>query len=198
MGATQTFLRYMSAPFSLSVVYRDVNGNLQVFNTSLAFLLEPFIELVLVDSKAVIEGSTATVSGTVANYGIATARSVVVRAIYGNACGETLIGDLDPASQSSFRIEFRISNKTGDTMILQLIYRDEYGRADTVNLTIAVVTRQIETTTTPQQAAGIHYNHAAVIALVSIFLIAIAVSLYRYIKAHAKAVEKAIAEAAQR
>jgi hypothetical protein len=198
MGATQTFLRYMSAPFSLSVVYRDVNGNLQVFNTSLAFLLEPFIELVLVDSKAVIEGSTATVSGTVANYGIATARSVVVRAIYGSASGETLIGDLDPASQSSFRIEFRISNKTGDTMMLQLIYRDEYGRADTVNLTVAVVRRQIETTTTPQQAAGIHYNHAAVIALVSIFLIAIAVSLYRYIKAHAKAVEKAIAEAAQR
>ena len=193
MGATQTYLRYMSVPFSLSIVYRDVYGDLQVFNTSLAFILEPFIELMLIETKASAEGSTITVSGTVANYGIASARSVVIKAMYGSIGQETLIGDVDPASQSSFRLDMNVNSVTSNVVVLQLIYRDDYGRVNTLNYTIPLAIRQIESSTTaPQQV--VTYNNTIIIGLVAAFLIVIGIILYRYVRIHSKALEKSFAE----
>jgi hypothetical protein len=198
MGTTQTYLRYMSVPFALSIIYRDANGNLQVFNTSLAFILEPFIEIVLLDAKASVStGSVIAVSGTIANYGIATARSVVAKVLYSGFEGETLVGDVDPASQSSFRVELKVNNILSDNVLLQLIYRDEYGRINSVNYTLQLITIRTETTTQSQQPSSIQYNHYIVIGLVTAFLAAVSITLYWYAKKHAKAIEKAVTESSQ-
>jgi hypothetical protein len=197
MGTTQTYLRYMSVPFSLSIVYRDVYGNIQAFNTSLAFILEPFIELLLTEVKASGAGSTIIVSGTIVNYGIATARSVVVKAVYSGVEQETLIGDVDPASQSSFRLEMEVSNIANNTLLLQLAYRDEYGRISTLNYTIPIIIRRVEVTPTVPQQQGVVYNYILVIGLATAFLTVIGLALYKYIKARTKALEKVVAEVAK-
>ncbi|MEM0026476.1 MAG: hypothetical protein QXT53_00885 [Ignisphaera sp.] len=191
-GGTQTYLRYMSVPFSISILYRDVYGNTQFFNTSIAVLIQPFIDMALLDAKATLSGNTLAVSGTVANYGIASARSVVVRAVYDDSYGETLVGDVDPASQSAFRIEMEAKSSTKRNVLIEIIYRDDYGRINVDNYTIPLLIQATETVaTTPQQATPI-YNHYIVIAIVAAFLVAIGYLLYRYMKVHAKAIEKAI------
>ncbi|MEL9941033.1 MAG: hypothetical protein QW348_01845 [Ignisphaera sp.] len=191
-GGAQTYLRYMSVPFSISILYRDVYGNTQFFNTSIAVLIQPFIDIVLLDTKATLSGNTLAVSGTVANYGIASARSVVVRATYGDSYGETLVGDIDPASQSAFRIEMEVKSSTERNVLIEIIYRDDYGRINVDNYTIPLLVQATETVvTTPQQATPI-YNHYIVIAIVAAFLATIGYFLYRYMKAHAKAIEKVI------
>ncbi|MDK6028184.1 hypothetical protein QPL79_02240 [Ignisphaera sp. 4213-co] len=192
MGGTQTYLRYMSVPFSLSLVYKDVNGNTQFFNTSIAVLIEPFIDISLLDSKATLSGKSLSISGTVANYGIASARSVVVKAIYGNSYGETLVGDIDPASQSAFRIEINVNNISSNTVVLKIVYRDEYGRTDVINYTVPIIIQQTTSTVTISQQEAVIYNHYVIIAIIATFLTVIGYFLYRYVKIHAKAIEGSI------
>lgn len=192
-GGVQTYLRYMSAPFSLSVVYRDVYGNTWFFNTSLAIIIEPFIDITLLDSKARFANGLLTVSGTIANYGIASARSVVARIIYDNKYQETLIGDLDPASQSAFRIEMKTEKTVSDSVSLQILYRDDYGRILTENYVIPLQIQVVETPTATQTQQILPlYNHYLVISIIVVFLVIIGYILYRYIKAHAKALETTI------
>ncbi|MEM4514229.1 MAG: hypothetical protein QXZ41_06965 [Ignisphaera sp.] len=192
-GGVQTYLRYMSAPFSLSIVYRDVYGNTWFFNTSLAIIVEPFIDITLLDAKARFANGLLTVSGTIANYGIASARSVVARTTYGDKYQETLIGDLDPASQSAFRIEMRPEKAVSDTVSLQILYRDDYGRILIENYVIPLQIQSVETSiaTQTQQIIPL-YNHYLVIFIIVVFLVAIGYILYRYIKTHAKALETTI------
>ncbi|MEM4789363.1 MAG: hypothetical protein QXM55_00250 [Ignisphaera sp.] len=192
-GGIQTYLRYMSAPFSLSVVYRDVYGNTWFFNTSLAVLVEPFIDIVLLESRARFANGLITSSGTIANYGIASARSVVVRIVYGDKYQETLIGDLDPASQSVFRIEMNFDRIISDTISLQILYRDDYGRILSENYTLPLQIQLTETLTTTliQQTVSL-YNHYLVILIIVVFLIVVGYVLYRYVKAHTKVLETTI------
>ncbi len=133
-----------------------------------------------------------SISGTVTNYGIASARSVVVKAIYGNSYGETLIGDIDPASQSAFRIEINVNNIGSDAVVLEIVYRDDYGRIDTVNYTIPISVQQTTLTTATLQQETVIYNHHVVIAIVAVFLAVIGYFLYRYVKIHAKTIEESI------
>jgi hypothetical protein len=197
-GAGQAYLRYMSVPFMVSVVFRDANGYMHVFNTSIALMIEPFIDLALLDAKASISGETVAVSGTLANYGIASARSVVAKAFCGDGEGETMIGDVDAASQASFRIEFKAKQKSCSDVLVQAIYRDEYGRVNVVNFTLPLVIERTATITTTSAPPSMFSNHAIVITLVALFLAAIEYALYRYVRAHAKAVERIVAEVGKR
>jgi len=198
MGGVPAYLRYATAPFALTVVYRDVYGNTQFFNTSIALLVEPFIDLGLSDTMAVLSGATLSVSGTVVNYGIAPARSVVVRALYGNKSQETFIGDLDPASQAAFRIEIDVGGSTPSEVALQIVYRDEYGRESISNYTVPVFVRlPTETPTAPAEQIPA-YSHYIIIVATAAFLAATGYALYRYVRAHARALESSVAEIERR
>ena len=197
-GAGQAYLRYMSVPFMASIMFRDVNGYLRAFNTSIALMIEPFIDLVLLDTKAGIRGGIAVVSGSIANYGIASARSVILKALYGGGEGETMVGDLDSASQASFRIEFNVLQPEGDKVFIQVIYRDEYGRVNTVNFTIPIIVERVTTVSTASTPTPLIHNHAIIITLVSVFLALIGLVLYRYLKTYAKAIEKMVVDVGKR
>ncbi|MEM0501227.1 MAG: hypothetical protein QXU24_03600 [Ignisphaera sp.] len=180
MGAAQTYMRYMSVPFGITVVYRDASGFMQYFNTSVSILLEPFIDLRLEDVRAIISGGVLRVSGIVVNYGIATARSVEARINVDGELVRTLVGDIDPASQSAFRIEARVERLPND-VTLSIVYRDEYYIENVLERRISF-TVETPTTTYIQQGQPLQLNHILVIVAVSLFLLVMALIFYRYMK----------------
>jgi hypothetical protein len=185
-GGVQAYLRYMSVPFSLTILYRDVYGNTHYYNTTLAVLVEPFIDIAVTGVKATIINKTLSISGIIVNYGIAPARSVCVKATYGNYYSETLLGDLDPASQSAFRLELSAEEILGDNVVLTVKYRDEYGRVEESNYTIKVTIVQTTETTPPKQIGGIWYPGYYIITSIAVllFLSIVALMIYRYLKTH--------------
>ncbi len=191
MGTASTYLRYMSAPFMVTIVYKDVIGTLRYLNTTIAVNIEPFVDLRVEGLKATYLNNQLRISGTVVNYGIATARSVEARISINGSTSSTLIGDIDPASQSAFRLEL----DTGYTPRCELIivYRDEYNieRYLTIPITVAISElTTIASTAGPSQQLA--FNHYIVIALISLFLFTIGFILYRYVKLHMKKLEKSI------
>jgi hypothetical protein len=183
-GGVQAYLRYMTAPFNLAISYRDVYGYTGYYNTSIAVLVEPFIELVLSSTKATLSGGTLSISGVILNYGIATARSIVVKAVYMDKSTETLVGDLDPASQMAFRLEMSVGSGGGDKVLLIVSYRDEYGRVEELNYTLSINRVESIATTSPKQSEGLLPGYATVSISVVVFLAVIALLIYRYLKKH--------------
>lgn len=184
-SGVQAYLRYMSVPFTLTIVYRDVYGYVNYYNTSLAVLLEPFIELSATTTKVALTGNTLSISGILVNYGIATARSIVARAVYNGVSSEALIGDLDPASQTAFRVELKINEFTSTSVLLSIIYRDEYGRINELNYTLPITRVEVNNTTTQPVAStsqGIEYG--IVVVFVAVFLGLVAFLLHRYLRKH--------------
>jgi len=185
-GGVQAYLRYMSAPFTLTILYRDVYGYAYYHNTTLAVLIEPFIDIAVVNVKATLTNKTLSVVGVVANYGIATARSVLVRASYGDRSSETLLGDLDPASQSAFRVEMSVDEVVGDNLLLTIRYMDEYGRVEELNYTVKITVLQVQEVPLPRQGeARWHAGYVITLVAVIAFLAIVALMIYRYLKAHA-------------
>ncbi len=181
MGAAQTYMRYMSVPFGVTIVYRDVSGFMQYLNTSISVLLEPFIDLRLEDVRAVISGDILRVSGVVVNYGIATARSVEAKINIDGNLTTTLIGDIDPASQSVFRIEARVK-EVPDTIMLYIVYRDEYYVENVLERKLYVAIEAPTATYTQPQTQSLQSAHIFVIIAVSLFLLAMAFVFYKYMK----------------
>ncbi|MFZ8782499.1 MAG: hypothetical protein ACO2OR_00720, partial [Desulfurococcaceae archaeon] len=184
-GGVQAYLRYMSAPFTLTLLYRDACGNMYYYNTTLAVLIEPFIDLSVANLKSVLRNSVLSVSGVVVNYGIATARSVAVRAVYANYTSETLLGDLDPASQVAFKLELGVREAAEDYVLLVVEYRDEYGRVERLNYNLTLT--RVEHTT-PSAPAGptteTRDAYITVTVVVAAFLAVVALMMYRYLRAH--------------
>ncbi|MEM1643153.1 MAG: hypothetical protein QXS70_01985, partial [Desulfurococcaceae archaeon] len=143
----------------------------------------PFIDLRVVSAKADLRGSVLVVSGVLANYGLATARSIEVAVIYGGLRASTFMGDLDSASQTAFRVELSVNNTAGKEAIIEISYRDEYYRLESTSFNITVVQVQVTTTTQPPQKWPIlEVEHYLVIAIVAAFLTAFLLLLYRYLR----------------
>ncbi len=189
-GAGGTALQYSSLPVVLTIMYRDVVGRQYVYNTSTTVLIEPFIDIRFSeDVKAELRGTTLVVSGTIVNYGLATARSVEVRAIVGEKTSKTFIGDIDPASQSAFRVELTVPSSTTSVRV-EAVYRDEYNMIHMVSKTLPVTVLELNTTTTVVERSWITPTHITVIVLVAVFLGVIAMLLYRYLKKHTRRLEE--------
>ncbi len=130
--------RYSTIVFTYTIVYRDANGVLHVYNFTRGTQLLPFIEVRLgADTRAEQRGSRVIVGGTVLNTGIATAHSVTIEVIAGKHHGSTFIGDLDPGDQSAFQVEVGVEGRV-DRVKLVMRYLDNYGREYTVNYTLPV------------------------------------------------------------
>lgn len=181
MGTAQTYMRYMSVPFGVTVIFRDISGFMQYFNTSLSILLEPFIDLKLEDVKASVSGDILKVTGTIVNYGIATARSVEAKVDIDGEITRTLVGDIDPASQSVFRIETKIKHIPNNVLLI-IVYRDEYYIERTLEQRIGIAIEQSTPTYTQTPIQTFQLNHIIVIIIVAIFLSVMALIFYRYIR----------------
>ncbi len=188
-------LQYTSLPIILTIRYKDILGYQHMFNVSAAVLIEPFIDLRLGgDVKAELRGFSLIVSGTIVNYGLSIARSVEVRVIAENINSSTFIGDIDPASQSAFRVEMSLSKKV-DRVKIEIICQDDYGREHKKEATLPVKTITIVTVTSEQKPPlPITSSHIIVIVMVAVFLTVVAYLLHRFLKRHTRSHEEGTLE----
>lgn len=175
-----------SAVFTVSLIYRDVYGYIGSINTTLSAIIRPFINLELTEDTSARYYDNAgklSVNGVILNTGLAQARSVYVKVFYGDASGYMFIGDIDPSSQTPFRVDL-YSSRYLDNCSLIIEFKDEYNTLYTLRYDIPVQLVHQQTTTMPQTSGIEGYYYLAVILVVALFLVAVFYLLYRYINRH--------------
>ncbi|MCD6340614.1 MAG: hypothetical protein J7L51_01510, partial [Desulfurococcales archaeon] len=179
-------LTYGSIPFTVAVIYTDVNGNNHVANMSFSVVVEPYIELQLSDIKAVWSAGELRVSGTITNLGNAQAQRIEVIVIAGERKSEPyFVGDLDPSSQTSFTV--KLSTGPVDEAAIVLTYRDPFNELLSVNATAYVEVENVTTTTTtPVGLLGGWANLGTIIVVVAvvIFLVLVGLAIRAYLRKH--------------
>ena len=187
MQGTGTTITYTSLPFTVAIVYRDALGGQHVFNTSIGVPIEPFIDLDLSpDTIARIEYNKVVVTGTIINYGLSTAYAVEVFLNTRNQTSTSFIGDIDPSSQTAFRVELKLNNVTGiDRVKLIIRYKDQYSNEFTIYRVLGIREIKLYTLTTTTQAQapiGIPVEHAIILIAVGVFLAVTGYFIHRFLK----------------
>ena len=180
----QTEIRYGTTPLMISVIYRDPAGSQRVFNTSYAFVVEPFIRIVARELSAVFTPSEGLkISGTLINMGSATAQRVEVVACVDSTCKSSFIGDVDPASQTAFRIDVPLPRVESDKCTLIIRYYNSYNTLETMNLSINITKIPATQTTTPARELFAELDTYKIIVSVAVIsaVIAVLYLLYRYV-----------------
>lgn len=121
----------------LTVIYEDSAGNVNTFNTSIAFIMKPVILLRFTQLEAEWHNGTIVVKGIVANEGVEPSEAVRVDVYAGSVHGSSFIGSLDPSSEAPFRIELALEEKP-ENVLVSLWYSDRYGIDYMLNKTVAV------------------------------------------------------------
>ncbi|MET1159796.1 MAG: hypothetical protein ABWW65_02435 [Thermoprotei archaeon] len=189
MGYTTSYpLASMGSIFTVSVIYRDVSGAVNTYNTTLSVIIEPLVNLVLSpETSAVYRDGRLVVSGIIINSGTSYAKSTWITVFYGNKSGYSFIGDIDPASQTAFRVEIPVSY-SGDKALVLITYMDEsnttYTRSYTLNVELV---EEVKTTTAPVEVEKPPYY--AVVGAVAVFLALVFITIYWYLRRHRKHVE---------
>lgn len=173
-----------SAVFTVTLIYVDTAGGYHSMNTTLAVMISPFIELVIMPGvSARHTGSTLVVNGVLANIGLTAAKSVVIYLRYGGNETMSIVGDIDPGSQVPFRVEMAIPYMNRNCTIV-VKYRDEYGSEYLVEKE-SEVALQVEATKPVQQSTEIDsLLRFVIIAIVGAFLLATFIVIYRYVRRH--------------
>ena len=178
-----------NAVFMLTIVYRDVSGAVNWYNTTLPVIVEPHIQIVLSsDTTAVYSGGVVKVSGVVINSGTSYARSVWIGAVYGNSSAYTFLGDLDPASQTAFRLELKVGVLRDRSVKLFVTYLDDYNTTYTRVYQVQL-REEAKTETTEQQGGGeeeYSWYFIGTIIGTALFLGLALYIIYRLAKAHTK------------
>ena len=176
---------YQSLPLVVSFEFRDALGYRHVFNTSISVSVAPFIYIALgSDTNARYREGTLVVSGTVINYGIATAHSVWVYACVNSSCGSTFVGDIDEASQAAFRVELEVPKPVSKALV-KVAYLDSYGVMHVKEFVLPVIIENVSATAiAATQRAGFTIAHGVVIAAVAIFLTGVGLAIARYLRRH--------------
>ncbi|MEM4722198.1 MAG: hypothetical protein QXW87_01325 [Desulfurococcaceae archaeon] len=173
---------FSSAVFQTTLIYTDVSGVIHSINTTLAVLVKPFIEIILLpEIVAKYSKGILSVNGIIANIGISTAKSTVIYLKYSNLETVYIIGDVEPSSQLPFRLEIT-TQYTSDKCTLVVKYRDEYGIEYllTEELEIQRVFEESVTTTTVENRLDV-LKYLVIVAIVC-FLSGVFYVIHRYVK----------------
>ncbi len=176
------YVQGLSAIFRVALIYRDLSGAVNVYNTTLAAKVSPFIDIELAkDSVAKYKNGVIYVNGLLINYGISEARSVYVKVVYENYSSLTFLGDIDPASQTAFRVELKLPIIPKDNVTIIIGYRDEYNSQYIKKYYLPIMHEEVKTftTITAQSSGVIHYYYLTII-VVAVFLGGVFYLLYRY------------------
>ncbi|MET1128319.1 MAG: NEW3 domain-containing protein [Thermoproteota archaeon] len=131
-ASTQTF------SIGVSVLYEDVFGTLQSFNTSVSLLLVPRYNVEVRGVKATWTNGTLKVSGSLVNLGTQSVESAVVEILVGGkVVAETFLGTVDPSSEYPFYVEAQLTGKP-NTIEIRALYRDAYGVKYSTSTTVTV------------------------------------------------------------
>lgn len=177
-------ITYGNMPFMAGVMYTDVLGNRHTYNISFTVSVQPFIELKVDDLKAVKEGSSIRISGTITNLGNAPAQRITARIKIGSFEGDSyFVGDLDPSSQTSFSVS-TIYEKPVTSVTLVLEYRNPYNEIEIMEINTSLKEYPTTTTTPPPQTPWFDIYRLGTALAVILFLILIAIMLRKYLKQH--------------
>jgi len=191
-----TAVRYLSLPISFMLIFQDYSGTTRSYNYTVSALIEPFVFLKVVDIKAVQSGARLTVSGSIVNYGLSTARNTEVYVYADSIMGYSFIGDIDPAGQTAFRIDIELqSGKEISNVTVGIAYMDDYGRRHWVNTTVMPVVALQPQQSQQTSAAGIqqliHPYGSAALILAAIGIAVAALLFVQYRKVSKKVSEEA-------
>lgn len=185
----QTIVSYGTVPLLVGVIYRDVSGRPKMFNTTLVVVVEPFVDLVLRDTRAVVSAGTIRASGVVVNYGSATAFRAGVRiCTHTNECAESFIGDIEPGAQRAFSVSI-MTQASVRNVNLTLFYYNAYNELQyfTYSLPVSAATTPTSATT-PAEQLFVTERWVAIaavagfLAVVAFIIYKVASSYYRKLK----------------
>ena len=186
MAGAQTVVSYGTVPLVVGIIYRDPSGRLKTFNTSLAVVVEPFIDLVLRDPKASLSAGTLRVSGTLVNYGSATAYRVSARICpSGGQCYESFIGDVDPGAQRAFTLNAPLQGGP-NTVKLMVMYYNAYNELQQLEYEIPVYAAPPQTQTAASQQPQYSLESWIVVVAVVAFLALAGYAIYRAVISYHK------------
>lgn len=177
MGGT-AIVSYGTTPFMVSIIYRDVSGAVRSFNNTLTVIVEPFIELVIKDIKAYGTNTTASVSGTIINYGSSTAYRVEANLEINNITRSTFIGDVEAGSEVAFRIDIPTYANVGT---LRIRYYNVFNELQSEEMEISIK-KQVEVPATLPEQEGIILEKWIVIGAIISFLAISAFIIYRFLR----------------
>jgi len=188
MGAT-TIVNYGVVPLTVSISYKDASGHSQNFDTTVAIALEPFIDIVVKDLRAEAYGNILEVSGTLINYGSATAYRVEVKVWAGNGSSSTFVGDVDPGSQTAFRVRVPISESVSDIATMSIGYYNIFNEHYVRELPISITRVQPKVEEKPAREAPSTFYGILAIALIAAFLVLVGFLIFRLYRSHMKRVQ---------
>ena len=177
IGGTTT-ITYGPVPLMISLIYRDASGALKSFNNTLTVVVEPFIDLLIKDVRAIGKSSTSTVSGTIINYGSATAYRVKAIFQIENESRSTLVGDVAPGDELAFRIDLP---KYGERGMLRIEYYNIFNELAYREILVSIEF-QPEKPITSAASGGISIEAWIVVAAVIAFLSLASFLIYRVLK----------------
>lgn len=169
---------YGPVPLMISIFYRDSCGYSQVFNNSIVVVVEPFIELVLKNVKATGTNASSTVTGTLINYGSSIAYRVEVELEIGGDAESYTVGDVDPGSEVSFRVDI---NKYESSAILRVKYYDVFNELNSKQMNVSVTLQEAPAPPQPQ-AEQFPIERWVIVAGVLVFLAVASILIYRMAK----------------
>jgi len=188
MGAT-TMMNYGVVPLTVSISYKDAHGYSHSFDTTVTIALDPFIDIVVKDLRAEASGKALEVSGVLINYGSATAYRVEVRVWAGGSSSSTFVGDVEPGSQTAFRVRVYVSEDVGDTARLSIGYYNIFNEYDARELSISITRVQPKVEEKPTGEAPLTFYRTLVIALIAAFLALVGFLIFRLYRSHMEKIQ---------
>lgn len=174
-----TFINYGAVPFMVSLIYRDASGALRSFNNTVTVILEPFIDLVIKDIRATGKNSSSLVSGTIVNYGSATAYRVEASLQVGNISRSSFVGDADPGSEIAFKVD--VPKYAGEGT-LTIKYYNIFNELEHREMKVSIELQSEAPAAAPREE-GIGLETWIVIVAVITFLAIVTFLIYRFLKA---------------
>jgi hypothetical protein len=102
----------------------------------------------------------------------------------GEERASSFLGDLEPASQTAFRVDLTVQGKVGE-VVVEIRYLDDYGVGWTHTEKLPVNVAEVSTVTTLSQGetvAGYREYFGAVVAAVIVFLAAVFLLVRRHLR----------------
>jgi len=179
LGAT-TIINYGVTTMTMRITYRDPTGNEHTYQHLTAIAIQPYIDLTIKDLKAEESGGIVKITGTIINYGSATAYRVKAQYMQ----SETYIGDIEPGGEAAFKIEAASTGSNKAT--IEITYQNAFNEKETIKVN-ATITR-VQEIVQQQQAQPIAGTWTTMIIPIAttIFLAIATTMIYKMYKAYTR------------
>lgn len=189
-----TIMNYGVVPLEVTLVYKDPTGSQKTFKNYIAIAIEPFIEIVLSDIKAQLLNNTLKISGTIINYGSATAYRLSIKAVVGDYESTFFVGDLDAGSSNAFRIDKELPpGYKPNIAYLHITYYNAFNEQLIREIPVSIMEYVYPTQTTIQREQTLvsRISIYGLLAMVALFVLISGILIFRLYRSHMKKLESA-------